>query len=113
MKDLSVGGNQPATFRELAEREHVKPDELITSIAHYACNGWAVIGEVVVDIAKRTDLTPLGLQSLELFARNGMEHQLAGGRANASPASRQREAQHYLVVATYATAQLNEIVAAN
>lgn len=104
---------KPVSFAELAEREFVAPDELVDCLADYARNGWAILGEVVIGIAERTRLDAPKLQALGVFAHQGMEQQLAGGRYQADPASRPREVAQYELIAAYAEFELAKIAALN
>jgi len=106
--------HRPTSFRKLEEKESIQDQELLETFADYADGGWAIFGEVVINLADRAKLSTPNYFRLAGLALHGAANQQAGGRFGGGDSEGfQRDTAEYLLVLEYARFSLAKIASTN
>ena len=64
------------TFAELAKEPVVNAGELIAALKDYAEGGWAIRGDIIIDIINRTPLNTIELAQILAYLKTGEDKQM-------------------------------------
>lgn len=87
-----------STFAELETKENVSRQDLLDTFEHYATDGWAIVGHVVIGLIRRFHLTSGERVLFIKHARTGIQVQQ---KICYTPKSKEKNSGEYQQVLEY------------